>query len=225
MRKDKSAAIALRKQGKSYNEIGLHLGVPKSTLSDWLRDCNWSNEITKKLRAAADKESVIKIQELNKIRGEKLSAMYEQAEKEARQEFEVFKYHPLFLSGLSLYWGEGNKNQKGKIALGNTDPELIRVFVRFLEEICGLQKSEIHGHIIAYPEMNIEESLSFWVRTSGLSEENFFKTTIIQGRHKTRRLKYGICTVGKSSTYLKTKINVWMKLLGEELIHTDYKRI
>jgi hypothetical protein len=36
MKDSKELALALRKQGKSYNEIRDALNIPKSTLSDWL---------------------------------------------------------------------------------------------------------------------------------------------------------------------------------------------
>ncbi|MEI9914167.1 MAG: hypothetical protein WDN66_04285 [Candidatus Saccharibacteria bacterium] len=34
--------------------------------------------------------------------------------------------------GLGLYWGEGNKRSKHSIRLGNTDPALIRYFMKFM---------------------------------------------------------------------------------------------
>ena len=37
----------------------------------------------------------------------------------------------LYGLGLGLYWGEGAKRNKHTVKLGNTDPKLIKAFIRF----------------------------------------------------------------------------------------------
>ena len=37
----------------------------------------------------------------------------------------------LFGLGIGLYWGEGNKLNKYSVKLGNTDPEMIKLFIKF----------------------------------------------------------------------------------------------
>ena len=49
MRDDKHIAIKLRKQEKSYSKISKELSVPKSTLSAWFSDINWSKSIKSNL--------------------------------------------------------------------------------------------------------------------------------------------------------------------------------
>src|SRR4051812_2004906 len=41
----------------------------------------------------------------------------------------------LFGLGVGLYWGEGTKRNKHSIRLGNSDPELIKKFIEFLDVI------------------------------------------------------------------------------------------
>ena len=41
----------------------------------------------------------------------------------------------LFGLGLGLYWGEGNKRNRGSIRIGNSDPYLLLNFISFLEKI------------------------------------------------------------------------------------------
>ena len=45
--------------------------------------------------------------------------------------------------GLGLYWGEGNKKNRNSIRLGNTDPRLIKMFLRFMLEIFGIKKEKL----------------------------------------------------------------------------------
>src|SRR5688572_23770642 len=109
MRKDKNAAYQLRLSGKSYNEIYEILKVPQSTLSDWFSKKEWSIKIRDRLALSAQEVSTMRIVELNKVRGKHLAEVYEQARQEARKEFKFLKYNPLFIAGLMLYWGEGDK--------------------------------------------------------------------------------------------------------------------
>lgn len=48
------------------------------------------------------------------------------------------------------------------------------------------------------------------------------KIKIINGKHKTKRLHYGVCTVVVSSRYLKEKMLVWLSLFPETLIKREY---
>ena len=225
MRNDKENAIQLRKSGKSYSEIKAQLGVPKSTLSGWLAPKEWSKNITHTLNQKYSETNKIRIQHLNKIRGKFLEDVYKEAEKEALEEFERLKYHPLFIAGLMLYWGEGDKLTKYNVSLANTDPGMIRLFVHFLVHVCQIEQEKIKIHLLLYPDLNERKSKIYWKLHTGLEEKNFTKSTIIQGRHKTRRLQYGVCSAIFSSTYLKRKLIVWLKLMSENLLDSQYYKI
>src|SRR3989344_7232329 len=45
--------------------------------------------------------------------------------------------------GLGLYWGEGNKKNRNSIRLGNTDPRMIRMFLKFMVDIFGISKKKL----------------------------------------------------------------------------------
>lgn len=218
MRTDKKEAINLRRRGKSYNEIREILRVPKSTLSDWLRNSNWSIRIKNELTEKNHREGGIHLRKLNKIYRTNLSKIYDEAKNEAKEEFEHFKFHPLFVAGIMLYWGEGDKSSKYNVRIANTDPLMIKLFIRFLSDICGITKNKIRAYLLLYPDLNPEDCKHFWFSKTGLSEKNFNKCIIIKGRHKIRRLKYGVCTSGITSRYLKEKILIWLDLLPKKLL-------
>lgn len=222
MRDDKKEVVQLRRQGRSYNEIRETLGVPKSTLSDWLRDIKWSVTIKSNLSELAKEKSAVRIRYLNGIRGRHLAKIYREARSEAKKEFEIFKFHPTFISGVSIYWGEGDKATKHLIRVGNIDPLMIKLFVKFLREICGIPRGKIRSHVLLYPDLNPNKCSKYWIKQSGLPLESFNKYVVIQGRHKTRRLPYGVCYVTVSSAYLKEKMFVWLALLPKELIKGKY---
>ncbi len=222
MRKDKEQAISLRRDGKSYNQIASELGVPKSTLSDWFRNQNWSNDLSKKLSERAKKSHIVRIQRLNKIRGDNLKQLYEQARKEAIEEFDLLKYHPLFISGLMIYWGEGNKSSKSNCCVANTEPLMIKLFLSFLKNICGFEGPKMKAWLLLYPDLDEDKCKEYWINNAGLKPEDFNKSMVILGKHKTRRLSYGVCSVGVSSAYLKCKIMKWIEMLAIELSQENY---
>lgn len=194
------------------------LKVPKSTLSGWLKDEKWSVEIKASLNKNAKIQSAIRMRQLGKVRGKELDNAYAEAVKEAEKEFEYFVRWPLFVAGLCIYWGEGEKTSKHMIRVSNIDPGLVKVFIGFLIHVCGIPKKDIRYSLLLYPDLDEDACKQFWVSHAGLLRENFNKSARIQGRHKTKRLRYGVCNVSFSSSYLKKKIGVWLAKLPNELV-------
>lgn len=215
MRVDKDKAIELRKTGKSYKEIKLSLGVPMSTLSDWLSDMKWSKEIVLELRKKSAVKSTLRIIELNKIRGKNLSLLYKEARDEALKDFEILKYNPLFIAAVSIYWGEGDKSSKNGFRIANIDARMLKLFVSFLVDICRVDKSRIKAWVLLYPDLNEDICKKYWKENIGLRDANFTKSIIITGREKIKRVSNGVCYVGFSSRYLKEKMLVWIELLSK----------
>lgn len=222
MRKDKETASEMRRAGKSYNEIHAALAIPKSTLSDWFGREEWSSAVRKKLAASTQEEHTIRLVELNKVRGAHLAKAYEAAREEAREEFATLKYDPLFISGIMLYWGEGAKDPKQGVKFTNSDPKMVNLYIAFLTRACRIPIEKIRAYVLIYPEIEEKTCRAYWVKMSGLPWENFTKSVVIAGRHATRRLGWGVCTVSVSSTYFKQKILEWIKLLPEELLKKEY---
>lgn len=222
MRKDKEVAFHLRLNGKSYNEIHAALKIPVSTLSDWFSRIGWSKDIAKKLATAVQVEHTARIVELDRIRGEHLKRVYEEAREGAKEDLKILKYNPLFIAGLMLYWGEGDKLTPHSVKLSNTDPGLIRLYVFFLKNVCRIPEQKIKAQLLIYPDLNDKECKEYWARESGLDPGQFTKSSTIQGKHKTRRIKYGVCMIVVSSKYFKVKILEWLKSLPEELMNREY---
>lgn len=222
MRKDKGKATEMRRNGKSYSEIYTALKIPKATLSDWFNKVDWSKQLKEKLASKMQEQHTTRIVELNRIRGKHLGKAYEEAREEARKEFDEMKYNPLFIAGLMLYWGEGDKLTRHLTKITNTDPNLIRLYVFFLKKVCRIPEGKIKAQILVYPDLNEEDCRKYWSRESGIDLKYFTKSSTIQGRHKTRRIAYGVCMVCISSTYFKVKVLEWLKLLPRELMNEAY---
>lgn len=217
MRKDKNKAISLRKNGKSYTEIRAELGVSVATLSDWFHGQDWSHTLSKRLNDKYLASNKARIVRLDKIRGENLSRLYQEARDEARQEFQLLKNHPLFVVGVAIYWGEGDKVSTSGFRISNSDPSMIRVFRKFLVDVCNVDQKRIRASLLIYPDLIEEECKEFWIQNGGLQANNFTKSTTIIGKHKKRKVQHGVCSLVFSSRFLKEKMLVWIRLMAEEL--------
>ena len=206
-------AIELRKLGKSYGEINKSLNIPKSTLSNWFSKVSWSDEIKKKLTEAMSPMHRARLEKMNLVRKNNLNKHYIEARKEAGEELKRFKNNPLFMFGLALYWGEGDKVTKYQIRITNSDPEIIRSFKIFLDMFCNGKEEKMWSALLIYPDLDSETCINYWSKIIGLDKKCFTKSTVIKGRHKKNRLAHGICILGISSRFLKEKMLEWLRLV------------
>ena len=49
----------------------------------------------------------------------------------------------LFLAGLFLYWGEGTKAQNSLVALTNTNPAMLKFFIKWLK-LFGIKNKNVN---------------------------------------------------------------------------------
>jgi hypothetical protein len=114
------------------------------------------------------------------------------------KEITTLKDAQLFGMGMGLYWGEGTKANKHSVRLGNTDPELLRTFISFLVEICGVEKNKLKFGLQIFTDISPEEALDYWLQTLELNKSQFYKIHItISGSIGTykRKSKYGVVTI------------------------------
>lgn len=218
MRTDKAEAFALRKQGKSYNEIATTLKVARSTLSNWFKGHDFSAEIKATLQAESSKVSTQRIINLNQQRSTHLTFYYEQARNEAIAELEKNKDNSLFVSGVMLYWGEGDKLHKNHTRFTNTDPEMHKVFVQFLVRFGNFSTSDMRLALFLYDDLDIDTCKRYWSKQTGISK--LHKPMILPGRDKRRKLQYGTATVLVMNTYFKKKLVYWIDQLPKMVLNT-----
>lgn len=213
MRKDYDIAEKLRRQGKSYRQISSEMGISKSTLSVWFRDKFWADEIKNKLVSQNREIAIKKIKLMAAANREKWGKKHREWQEEARNEFSELKDKPLFLAGLMLYWGEGDKTLKNcQVKLANSDPAMIRLFVLFMKKVLNVPNEKIRANLLLYPDLIDSVQKNFWSKATGIPILQFRKSVFIHGRHPTRRLSYGVCNVMVGSRELKEKVTVWIEL-------------
>jgi hypothetical protein len=118
----------------------------------------------------------------------------------------------LYGLGLGLYWGEGTKASLTAVRLGNTDPALLRYFIRFLRKICGVKLKKIRFALQIFEDINEEEAIAYWLKELGVSREQFARKIIISPRQ-------GKGTYHKKSQYGVVTVMVNNKKLRDWLVH------
>lgn len=229
MRANKNTALKLRLQGKSYNEISNSLGIAKSTLSNWFTDLELpvsaQNRIKQRVRAG----SLRGLLKRNKNQTHKAILRMRQARSVGKKEIRPLTLQELKLIGIALYWAEGYKRPviyKGRertyhpVALTNSDPRLIVLFLKFLREICGVLDKQIKADIRIYEHLNEKALLKFWQNVTKLPEANFGKvyygiSKSSLGKRPFNRLPYGTILIRVNNTPLFHKIMGWIDGLAE----------
>ncbi len=115
----------------------------------------------------------------------------------------------LFGMGLALYWGEGTKRGKGGMRITNSDPNLLRKFIEFLEKFFSIDRKKLKFSIQLFSDISPQKSLRYWSKELGIKKNQFYKPLVIKVRGKgTYRFKseYGTVIVYFNNVKLKRAI-------------------
>lgn len=190
--------------------------MPRSTLSNWFSGLDWSQELKSKLTEKARYTSKRRFLRVTRQRSKYWEGRKRSSREEAKTAFPSLLKDPLFISGISIYWGEGDsKLSNGNLRISNTDPKMIIVFLRFLRETLTIANEKIRIGIILYPDLDEGDCLDFWQKETRVPRCQFHKTQFITGRHPTKRSERGICMVSVCDRMIKEKVGTWIEMLGE----------
>lgn len=115
----------------------------------------------------------------------------------------------LFGLGLGLYWGEGDKKGSQGARLSNSDPKLIKSYIKFLTENFGIDKRKLKFSIQIPTDLSPEETLNFWVNELNLDKDQFYKPYVLKKRGNGSykyKTKYGTIIVYMNNVRLKKLI-------------------
>ena len=170
---DKQKALIMRQKGMSYSQIKEKLGISKSTLSGWLYNMPLSPKRIRELQA----DSPIRIEKYRNTMRAKREARLNQVYKKFEKDIGSFSKRDLFIAGLFLYWGEGTKTQKTSVVLTNTNPAMLKFFIRWLK-LFNVKRKDLKIKLHLYSDMDIKKSIDFWSKELKISKSQFTKPYI-----------------------------------------------
>ena len=119
----------------------------------------------------------------------------------------------LLIAGVMLYWAEGSKKNNNHVAFSNSDPDMVKLFLNFLREICGIQESRLHLLLHIYTDQNENELKSFWSGVTKIPLNQFHKTYIHQGKagNYKKKSQYGTISLRYGDKKLFDQIIQWIE--------------
>ena len=179
----RAEALELRSAGYSYGVIKEKLGVSKSTLSNWLSHVPFvpNKEVAQRVGSARLKSALykqnIKLADIETMR------------RQGALEVGVLSSRDLFMLGVGLYLGEGSKAIE-EIRIVNSDPNILRIAVKWLRESVGISLKHLQVTVHGYPDTDPGEAIGFWSEQLKIPQSQFGKM-IIDMRSDKSLLKRG----------------------------------
>ena len=218
--KEKSKAIQLRKKGYSYSQIKEKLGIGKGTLSGWLAEYPLSEKRIRELRDNNPQRIERYINTMRKKREAKFSIEFERAKRDIGK----ITNRELSIVGFFIYWAEGGKTMRNTATFSNTDPSMLKVYLKWLE-ILKISKDKLKIKLHLYKDMDKDIEISFWSRELGIPRSRFNKTLVKDSKMSDLSYKksfgHGTCNIILHDTTTAMYILMGIKFIANVMNESD----
>lgn len=206
----------------TYREIKnkLSTDIPKSTLSYWCRDIVMPDTYHEKVKTLNSqglkdgREKVLAIRKLRKIARNELLRYKYRALKQL-----IYNDPKLAQASLGLlYLTEGAKNRSGGLMFGNSDPQIIQLFLRLLRKVFPINETKFRCTVQCRADQDIEKLDKFWSAVTKIPLGQFYKARIDQRTigKPTRKIGYmGVCRIDYLSANVYNELQVIIELITE----------
>ncbi|MEU1751462.1 resolvase [Micromonospora matsumotoense] len=183
----RAAAVALRGEGCSVNDIAVRLGVAKSTAYLWVRHLPLDPDE----EAAAERQARARVMTAGRWAAHRAARDAEQAQVRIgmRELVGQLADREVLLLGAALYWCEGTKSKPWRrhdhVQFVNTDAGLLRLFLRFLAA-CGVDRSVPTYRVSIHESADAAAAERWWAETLELPPDRFRRATLKRHQPTTR---------------------------------------
>jgi transcriptional regulator with XRE-family HTH domain len=198
-----------RSRGLPIKQIARLVGVGPSSVSVWVRDVPLTS---KQLEALQQMNPAYNRQ----LRGANQNAERGRDRRRAHQDegrATAKRGEPLHVAGAMLYWAEGDKASKNCARISNSDPEVLRLFVRFVRTYfdVGDEKLRVTCHLFTdhfERQFAIEQ---YWLDVVDLPRSCLRKSFVnvyskYSQKKRRNKLPYGTCRITVHSTEIVQSI-------------------
>lgn len=163
---EQERARELRAKAWTLQEIADELGVAKSSVTRWVRDVEFDptarrSRRTDRLPRGTD----------HPLRRRKLAEIAE-CHEWGRKQIDELSDRDLLIAGTALYAGEGVKRD-GEVALANTDPALVRLFLRWLRTVFDIDEARLRVRLYLHEGLDLTAATGYWSTVTGIPEDQF----------------------------------------------------
>ena len=128
----------------------------------------------------------------------------------------------LKIAGVMLYWAEGTL--KGStVDFANCNPRMIKIFLKFLREICGVNEERLRVYLYGYHYHDLKELKVYWHEITEIPLRQFTKPYIRKGNPNLskRKLPYGLIHIRYNDKrlleWIKNSIFEYIKWAGTQV--------
>jgi hypothetical protein len=196
----------------AYNEIVDRLHVSKSSVSLWVRDLPRpvTEEEARRRRTEAARKHWLAEQPLRDAR--------RAAERDAAAgEIGSLTERELRIAGAIAYWCEGTKSKPyrraERVIFMNSDPGLIRLFLRFLDA-AGVPRDDLVFTVSIHESADVQAAHRFWREVTGAKPEQFSKPAIKRHNPRTTRKNVGDTYHGCLAVRVRRSARLYRRIEG-----------
>jgi hypothetical protein len=210
----RAKARILREQGHDYNRIAAELGVSKSSVSLWVRDLprppglsyeECRQRISAGLRRYWAAERPIREAEREAVHAAAVAQMGRLNDRE------------VLIAGAIAYWCEGSKNKPhrrdDRVNFVNSDPALVRFFLRFLD-VAGIGRERLIFRVYIHESADLAAAQRFWLDVTQARPDQFRCPTLKRHNPRTVRKNTGSDYHGCLRIDVRRSIHLYRKIEG-----------
>ena len=160
---EQQRARELRAEAWTLQDIASELGVAKASVSKWVRDVQFTPNPRRRTRAPRPSSL-----HLRKV------AQIERCDRDGVETLGVMTCREFLVAGVALYAGEGAKTD-GAIKFANTNPDLIRFFVRWLRTFFRVDEQRLRVSLYLHEGLDLEAAIAFWSELTEIPAHQFTK--------------------------------------------------
>ena len=213
--KIKEEAYKLRLHGHSYREVSELLKITKSTAYEWLKNTPLNAKQRIERLKTSGRVKANKTRHLKRLELIKNSEIW--ARKVLKSVHLTHKLAQIYCS--LLYWAEGGKFTDNRLEFTNSDPAMIKTFLRLLRIGFAIDESKLRVNIHVHEYHNEPKQVLFWSKQTNIPIQKFNKSYLKPHTKKVIRENYQGCAricyhSGKVAKEIRALYTEFSKNLG-----------
>jgi transcriptional regulator with XRE-family HTH domain len=188
----------------TLDQIAERLALPRTTIYYWIKDLPVPNEVTHSDKRQAARRRASRATE------RKYRLLREAAYREGLESFDELARDPTFRDFVALYIAEGDKRDRNRVSICNSDPAVMQFVSRWLR---GVTDRQLEFSIQYHSDQDLHELRSFWGETLSIDGGDIrFQRKSNSNRLKGRtwRSRHGVLAVRIYDTALRAQLEAWM---------------
>lgn len=189
----------------SLDEITSRLGVKRTTAYGWIRDIPLQRIPDRKAHALV----------ASKAMSEKYSRLRTDAYTQAANEAEQRMKDKLFRDFVVLYLAEGYRKTRFRLAVANTDPDILILAYRFMRE---LSSKTFCFHLLCHREVDRPAAIMFWANALGIEPTRIqvFGKSARASVRKIAAAVHGVMSIRVNDACAREKMQAFLDWLKHE---------